>query len=276
MSLCNSKIVYLFIDTMNLPLEQQFLEEVMGLEVIENTYHPPHHRHGVLKYDAGDTILALNIADSAFDPAGSDRVVTVFGASPMREAQVYARLQANGLAAPRIQGGEFADPDAHRFALCPRALTEPWMMEEAPPRLEALRLSVDDLPASIRFYREQLGLTLVTRSETSATFASGNVDLVLHTRDAEASSEPPRWGFLTVFHTEDVRDTTDALRDLGVTGITAARFSQIGGTSRFKDPTGHRFCLYQPSAECLGWESGPLLQQIIDGPIRRTVPATVQ
>jgi catechol 2,3-dioxygenase-like lactoylglutathione lyase family enzyme len=275
MSLWNAKVVYLFVDTMKLERQQVFLGEVMGLEVIENTYHPPHQRHGVLKYDAGDTILALNIADNAFDPAGSDRVVTAFGASAMREAQVYARLQANGMAAPQVQGGEFDDPDRHRFVLRQRALTEPWMIEESPPRLEELRFSVDDLVESILFY-ERLGLTFVTRSASSATFASGNVDLVLQVRDPATDHAPPRWGFLTVFHTEDIHATCDALRDLGLTGLTAVRFSQIGGTARFKDPTGHRFCLYQPSAECFGWESGLLLQQIVNGPIRRTVPTTVQ
>lgn len=276
MSLTQSKVVYLFVDTLNLAREQVFLEEVMGLEVIENTFHPPHSRHGVVKYDAGDTIVALNIADSAFDPAGSDRVVTVFGASPMREAQVYARLQAQNMTAPRVQGAEFADPDGHRYAIRPAGVSEPWMVEESPPRIDALRYSVDDLPASIEFYGGRLGLTLTGRTPTSATFASGNVDLVLEAPDRTAASAPPRWGFLTVFHTLDIYDTCDGLRELGLQDLTAVRFSQIGGTSRFKDPTGHRFCLYQPSEECLSWESGPLLQQIISGPVRRSVSTTVQ
>lgn len=276
MSLAQSKVVYLFIDTLNLQREQVFLEEVMGFEVIENTFHPPHSRHGVVKYDGGDTIVALNIADSAFDPAGSDRVVTVFGASAMREAQVYARLQAQGLTAPRVQGGEFADGDGHRYAIRPGAVSEPWMLEESPPRIDALRYSVDDLAASIEFYGGRLGLTLTHRTSSSATFASGNVDLILTAREAATPPGPPRWGYLTVFHTADVYETCDGLRDLGLSDLTAVRFSQIGGTSRFKDPTGHRFCLYQPSEECLSWESGPLLQQIIGGPTRTIVSTTVQ
>ena len=209
------------------------------------------------------------MADSAFEPAGSDRVVTVLRASPMREAQIYARLQSSGLPAPRAQGEAFADPDGHRYVVVQQGETEPWRLEEQPPRIDALRLSVDDLAESIQFYGERLGLTPVGASPASATFATGNVDLVLEQAVPPVIGTPPRWGFLTVFYTPDIQKTRTSLMRAGVPGITDARFSQIGGTARFKDPTGHRICLYQPSEECFGWESGALLQQIVSGPSAR-------
>ena len=33
-------------------------------------------------------------------------------------------------------------------------------------------------------------------------------------------------------------------------------YSKIGGTTRFEDPSGHRFCLYEPSDDSLTWGSG--------------------
>ena len=49
MSLAQSKIVYLFVDALDIHQQQAFLEEALGLEAVENTFHPPHHRHGVVK-----------------------------------------------------------------------------------------------------------------------------------------------------------------------------------------------------------------------------------
>jgi hypothetical protein len=43
-------------------------------------------------------------------------------------------------------------------------------------------------------------------------------------------------------------------------------FSEIGGTIRFDDPSGHRLCLYVPSRESLTWGSGPKVLELAGAP----------
>ena len=273
MSLSNAKVLYVFVDTADLAFEERFFDEVIGLEAIENTNHPPHHRHGVIKYDAGDVVLALNVADTGFDKERSDRVVTVFGATAMREAHVYARLQSCGLQAPHTTGGGFADRDGHQYAIRPGRRSDTWAFDEPAPCIQALHFSVDDLAASIRFYEEALGIYLIHRTASTATFATGNIRFVL---DATTKTEPPpRRGYLTVFYSPDIDETHEALRDRGLV-LTDVRLSEIGSTCRFKDPTGHRFCLYEPSEECLRWESGPTVTRIIQSPSPPAFSETIQ
>src|SRR4051794_27909669 len=78
--LTNSPICFLFIDVTTMTESRLFFEQVLGLPVIEHQWHPPHHRHGVIKYDAGAIILSLNLAEPP-DPTSHKRdgiVVRVF------------------------------------------------------------------------------------------------------------------------------------------------------------------------------------------------------
>jgi hypothetical protein len=43
---------------------------------------------------------------------------------------------------------------------------------------------------------------------------------------------------------------------------TRVGYSDIGGTTRFVDPSGHVFCLYEPSQESLTWGSGSKVKEI--------------
>jgi hypothetical protein len=66
-----------------------------------------------------------------------------------------------------------------------------------------------------------------------------------------------------VFYTADVVDAERALRARGVAFSSSAGFSDIGGTARFRDPSGHTFCLYQPSAESLTWGSAGKVAELM-------------
>jgi len=266
MSLWSSKIVYLFLDTNDITAQRRFFEDGLGLEVIEKDFHPPHHRHGVVKYDAGNTILALNLADSAFEPSASDRVVIVLNADPIREAKIYAELQIGGFAAPQQPGSIFCDHNNHNFMVRSASFNE---YLDAPPMIDELDFEVNDLGESMQFYSEMLNLELIRKSAESLTFTTVNMKLVLHGR-SDRKQVVPRREFLTVFSTEDIHETYRSMQQRGVEFRAPVRFSEIGGTVRFVDPTGHVFCLYEPSLACQTWSSGPKLMEIMAS--GRTLP----
>jgi predicted enzyme related to lactoylglutathione lyase len=271
MSLWSAKILYLFLDTTSISRQRTFVETILGLEVIENEYHPPHNRHGVVKYDAGEVILALNVADPDFDQGATGALVTVLEAQPLREAQIYAELQINGYVAPPTSGGIFADGDNHKYAVRRAAPAFGWTQEETRPSIVELQLAVDDLGESKAFYGGLLDLIPLEETEQSAAYATGNLRLVL--RDWRAvSNHPPRRhkGCLIVFHAEDVAKTYSALADRGVGFQGGVGHSEIGAAARFHDPSGNVLCLYQPSPESLSWRSGPKVSEIISSESARS------
>ena len=62
MSLRGCPLLYVFLESSELQVQRSFFEEGLGLELIEIEPHLPHHRHGVVKYDAGNLIVSLNEA----------------------------------------------------------------------------------------------------------------------------------------------------------------------------------------------------------------------
>jgi catechol 2,3-dioxygenase-like lactoylglutathione lyase family enzyme len=262
MSLWNSNIMFLFFEVTDIPRARSFMEDVLGLELIENRFHPPHERHGVAKYDAGNSILALNLAVKTFERHAPEEIVTVFGADPRREAQIYGRLYSAGLSPPPKAGGVFIDHDSHRFAV--RSTSRPTLDGEVPrvTGIEELRFAVHDLGESIAFYHEVLGLPLLQEHGESATLAAANLRIVLDRRQNGLPAR--RDGLLTVFHAPQIEETYDTLaqRGLDFRNLTV-RYSEIGGAVRFLDPTGYAFCLYEPSEESLSWESGAKVRQLM-------------
>jgi predicted enzyme related to lactoylglutathione lyase len=204
--------------------------------------------------------VALNIADSGFDPAGSDSAVALLGATAAREAEIYAELQIQGFSAPLQPGAVFRDRDNHEFAL----YRPPFLDREHDPHsvsLDELHLQVSDLAQSMHFYSNQLGLQLLQLKPEKLVFSAGDLKLVLHVKPKVRIE--PRRGFLMVFSTPDIRETYSALQKSGLQFRAPVRFSEIGGSVRFIDPSGHVYCLYEPSVECLGWGSGETLTRII-------------
>jgi len=250
--LYGAPVLHLFLETSDLERQRTLLEGVLGLPVIENQFHPPHHRHGLFKYDAGLVILALNLsAERRFPTDESDALATVFRTA-LDGAALADRLRARGFTAP-APGAAFTDPDGHHYLF--RPAPRPAGRDAA---VEEIRLAVGDLPRSLDFYGGTLGLTLVARTGGSLRFATGTVDLVVERAGAAADGRRPRHDtYLPVFYTPDIRRAYEGLRRRGL-AFKSARpgFSQIGGTARFADPFGHTFCLYEPSAESLTWGSG--------------------
>ncbi len=226
-SLRDHPLLYVFLEAHDLAAQRRFLESDAGLPVLE-TDPDPRHRHGVVKYEAGTVILALNLSPaSRFVPAADEGLTMVFA----------------GGTEPRT------DPHGHRYLL------------GAPGQPVAeLRLRVDDLGASVAFYRDVLGLEC-ERSAATATVRTAGVPLVL-----EQGPSGRHDTCLLVFHTGDIRKLRDELagRGLRYSGRDVGS-KKIGWTIRFTDPSGHRLCLYEPSEAALRWDSGRAVRAILAG-----------
>jgi predicted enzyme related to lactoylglutathione lyase len=251
----DARLLYLFLEIVDLDPARHFFERVIGLPLIEVEPHMPHHRHGVVKYDGGSLILSLNLsAWPRFDPDASDALVTAVASDAV---DLKERLARSGFGVSSSRRGIFTERHGHHFEFRRKP--------SGAPRIEELKLTTTDLDSSIAFYRDVLEIPLLHRSPESARFAAGELDLVLHLGTTAADGRLPHLKtYLPVFYTPDIVATQ---RELIARGVLFRRpqpgFSEIGGSSRFEDPSGHTLCLYQPSQECLTWGSGPKVVELI-------------
>jgi catechol 2,3-dioxygenase-like lactoylglutathione lyase family enzyme len=263
-SLRRSPLLYVFFETYQLTRQRELLESVIGLPVVEVEPHQPHHRHGVVKYDAGNLIISLNLSTaSRFRKDGSDALATVFTVDQAWPLAERLRNETSLVAAHG--GGLFTDLHGHHHIF--RSGPAGRIGHLAWPAVDELQLTVGDLAASVSFYRDVLGLELLERAESRACFATGRVRLALeHGQVAVDGGRLRRNTYLLVFHTSDINRMCATLIQRGLTFKNRrVGFSEIGGTIRFEDPSGHRFCLYEPSAESLSWGSGGKVMEIVAG-----------
>jgi predicted enzyme related to lactoylglutathione lyase len=255
MIISDARLLYLFLEIVDLRAARHFFERVIGLPLIEVEPHMPHHRHGVVKYDAGSLILSLNLSKwSRFDPHASDALVAAIA---IDATNLEDRLAGSNFGAATGQRGIFTERHGHHFEFRRKP--------SKAPTIEELRLTANDLEVSIAFYRDVLDIPLLHRSPDAARFAAGDLDLVLQRgRTAADGRQPFLKSYLPVFYTPDIVATQ---RELIARGVFFRRaqpgFSEIGGSSRFEDPSGHTLCLYQPSEESLTWGSGSKVVELI-------------
>jgi predicted enzyme related to lactoylglutathione lyase len=194
---------------------------------------------------------------SRFQPEESDALVTVFEVPATWSSE---RPRAAGLvAAPR--GGLFTDEEGRHYRFVPSPTAPRAAVAE-------LQLAAGDLDASVAFYRDVLDLELLERADDHARFATGTVPLRLVGGATAADGRRPRHHtYLIVWHAAEIEATREALvaRGLAFKGPRVG-FSEIGGTIRFDDPSGHRLCLYVPSRESLTWGSGAKVMQLAGAP----------
>jgi predicted enzyme related to lactoylglutathione lyase len=183
--------------------------------------------------------------------------VTMFGVPPTWSSD---GLRATGMVTERA-GGLFTDDEGRHFAFVRSATLTRAVVDE-------LRLVVPELDASVAFYRNVLDLELLECTDEDARFATGSVAIRLVRGETAPDGERPRRNsYLIVFHAAEIEATRRSLveRGLQFKGPRVG-FSEIGGTIRFDDPSGHRFCLYVPSKESLVWGSGPKVMEIAGAP----------
>jgi catechol 2,3-dioxygenase-like lactoylglutathione lyase family enzyme len=263
MSLQGYPLLYVFLESSEPEVQRQLFEQTLGLELIEIEPHLPHHRHGIVKYDASNLILSLNEATpSAFRAGCSDGLVMVFDSpTPWRlsEAIASGHMTAHG-------NGLFTDQHGHHYlSRLPSAGGT-----QRRHVLAALRLGVPDVAGAVSFYQSQLGLDLVEAIGGTARFATGSAMLELEQRETSPDGKIPRpEGYLIVFYSDRIEETFASLVRRGVPFKGGIAISEIGRTIRFQDPAGHRICVYQPSAECLEWGSGAKVLEIAAGSLAR-------
>lgn len=257
MSLRTAPLLYVFYETSRIRPQRALFEDVIGVPVIEVEPHLPHHRHGVFKYDAGGIILSHNMSGpSRFRDGESDALVTVFS---VPADWSFERLVESGMVMPRADG-VYTDAEGRHFAFVPTPGADRTTVRE-------LRLIVPDLDEAAAFYGGVLDLEVLERSSGDALFATGTVPIrLVEAATGPDGAAPRHHAYLVVFHAADIEATAEALAARGVEfRQPRVGFSEIGGTIRFDDPSGQRLCLYLPSEESLGWESGPKVLEIAGG-----------
>lgn len=238
MNLRNASLLYLFLETPQVDEQQHFLETIVRLPVIETDTNP-RSKHGLVKFDAGSLMISLNRSPfRRFPPDSSDGMLTIF-------AQGSTRI---------------TDRVGHHYLL-------DGISNDIPPRAVELVLHVGELASSITFYRDVLGFEPIHVGRAGATFRTGTIPISLTVGSSAIDGRRIRYtSYLLVLHTPDIERTSECLTSNGV-AFSSKRISESppGRTLRFKDPSGHQFCLYQPSPAALEWPSGPKLRQIVGG-----------
>jgi predicted enzyme related to lactoylglutathione lyase len=124
---------------------------------------------------------------------------------------------------------------------------------------------VDDVETSVGFYRDLLGWEPYEVCPGRATFATGTLPVSIESGSCSFDGRRIRHtGYLLVLHTAEIDSVHAGLvsRGLSFSGHKVSSTAP-GKTARFKDPSGHQFCLYEPSEEALSWSSGPKIRQLI-------------
>lgn len=124
-------------------------------------------------------------------------------------------------------------------------------------RLASLDLYVRDLDASRHFYEHALGFSPVLDEAGVVTYAAGEMELRIVTRDTHAGPDRDRSVDIT-FLVDDFAAMRAGLEERGVR-VSRTLDYVVGRTADFYDPDGHWYSLYEPSAEALGWPSGEKL-----------------
>ena len=118
------------------------------------------------------------------------------------------------------------------------------------PRISIITLGVNDLPRSVEFYRDGLGLPLFDENtESIAFFQNRGAWLALYPReslaaDAGVPTEGSGFSGVTLAHNVRTREEVDALLDVavsaGATLVKPAQDTFWGGYSGyFADPEGY-------------------------------------
>ena len=112
--------------------------------------------------------------------------------------------------------------------------------------VSVIMLGASDLPRSVAFYRDKLGLQLTSEIPNFAFFDAGGTTLALSR--AHAQHSPSIVGATeVVFGVDGVKETYEKLRALGVDFRTEPR--DVNGkewAASFVDPDGHILSIFGP------------------------------
>jgi predicted enzyme related to lactoylglutathione lyase len=253
-------IPYIFLYVADLDTARQFYEQALALPVAETDPTS-------VKYDCGSLMLALNITPPP-KPDKESLIVLEVPDLDEKWRELAARgiesLEPVGDAAKRSR--TFTDPDGHYLRIVEAADGATHRPSQAArnvlPVIDVL-LSVPDPQAARVHYGQVLGLREVSgpHGDEAISYDVGCFRLSIYPGSA-GSLDPDAPAASYVFHTDDCERERTALRNRGL-AVGPVQVGDIGVISRFRDPAGHDFYLYEPSREALSWPSGPVYQRII-------------
>jgi catechol 2,3-dioxygenase-like lactoylglutathione lyase family enzyme len=115
-------------------------------------------------------------------------------------------------------------------------------------RIAAIMLGVRDLPASITFYKDKLGLKVIMQEPALALLQCGSVMLGLSPR--HANTAPLAEAVEVSFGVDDLRATHKALGENGVVFLSEPRaVTPTDWAVHFRDVDGHLLSLFGPEGK---------------------------
>ena len=111
-------------------------------------------------------------------------------------------------------------------------------------KFKHVMLMVKDIPSTLKFYSEGLGLEVKMSSPGWAEIDADGTTIALH-----AASENPKAGFSPIlsFHVEDVYATLEKLKEMGAVLEGDVREPPFGKVAAVRSPDGHLLSLLQPN-----------------------------
>jgi catechol 2,3-dioxygenase-like lactoylglutathione lyase family enzyme len=106
-------------------------------------------------------------------------------------------------------------------------------------------LMVKNIPASVKFYSEGLGLPVKLSTPGWAEFDANGTTIALHAAESDANvgSSP-----ILSFHVDDIHAAIATLEKLGATLEGRIREPSFGKVAAIRTPDGHLLSLLQPAA----------------------------
>jgi len=102
-----------------------------------------------------------------------------------------------------------------------------------------------DVPKSIAFYQNTIGLEIAGHFAHGALFRAGTVLLGIHEEEGDRKSMPG--GTLIVLRTENIHSRFEQLKEKGVKFLTDHIVSEdFGQVADFRDPDGYLLEIWQP------------------------------
>jgi predicted enzyme related to lactoylglutathione lyase len=151
--------------------------------------------------------------------------------------------------------------------------------EAVPNPVIGFELLVSDLAQSKKYYHEVLGCTLLESSSEESKFDVGGIMLTLRVEPTNMLVQFLRksgrlLGDWVVFHTPDIKGTSEALRARGVAFPAGIETSLIGEVAYFNDPDGYSLALWQPSGRTKMIDFNPALKRLLDQVNARKAPVS--
>lgn len=155
-----------------------------------------------------------------------------------------------------------------RHMVIPASLESNAKRRDIPNPIIGFDLMVSDVAKSRKFYADVLGLTPLSGGPNEAKIDTGSIILTLKSEPSNMLVKfLKRTGRLRadwiVFHVDDIKAKTQALKERGVHFPHGIETSPIGQVAYFNDPDGYSFNLWQPSGKAKGIDFYPVLRRIL-------------